>query len=69
MKTKKMVTDEGGGCVSTLRLSRKKGQRAELAIGNAPVELGLYKLYRLRDWVSAAIDEFEDDVEKGRFKK
>lgn len=65
MRTKKLTTDEGGGCVDRLELRKKsKDSKAVISvnIGNSPIELGLYKLYRLRDWVESVINEIEEGL-------
>jgi RNase P subunit RPR2 len=63
MKKIKIKTDEN--YESNLKLSLPvKSKKAILQVCSTPLVFGLYKLYRLKQWVDAAISEIESEGKK-----
>ena len=58
------------GCSSKLKLTKpKQSYRATFEICSCPVEIGLYQLCRMKDWISSAIGEIEEQTKLDKKKR
>ena len=70
MKTKMINCECDFDCVGKLTLVKpKKNHKATFYINNDLVDFGLYKLYRIKNWISSAIGEIEEQTKLDKQKR